>query len=82
MTVESIPVVSFKPDLRSAKGSRIQRGLLVRLSRVLSLIFLDILSLTLAWELTVIYSPTSHYSGMKNIFLNPCSGFANRYHRH
>jgi len=65
MTVESIPVVSFKPDLRSAKGSRIQRGLLVRLSRVLSLIFLDILSLTLAWELTVIYSPTSHYSGMK-----------------
>ena len=65
MTVESITVVSFKPDLRSAKGSRIQRGLLVRLSRVLSLIFLDILSLTLAWELTVIYSPTSHYSGMK-----------------
>ncbi len=65
MTVKSIPVVSFKPDLRSAKGARIQRGLIIRLCRVVSLIFLDILSLTLAWELTGIYSPTFHYSGMK-----------------
>ncbi len=46
---------TFKPDLRSAKGARIQRGLTIKLLRVLTLILLDVISLTLAWKLAVFY---------------------------
>ncbi len=52
---KSLPVVNFQPDLRSAKGTRIQRGLAIKLLRVVTLIFLDIISVTLAWKLAVFY---------------------------
>ncbi|MEC4813480.1 MAG: sugar transferase [Scytonema sp. PMC 1069.18] len=55
MASKSISVVNFQPDLRSAKGTRIQRGLAIRFLRVLILIFLDILALTLAWKLAIFY---------------------------
>jgi exopolysaccharide biosynthesis polyprenyl glycosylphosphotransferase len=51
----SIPVENFQLDLRSAKGTRIQRGITVRLLRVVTLILLDILVLTLAWKLAISY---------------------------
>ncbi|PLZ97802.1 glucosyl transferase, partial [Fischerella thermalis CCMEE 5328] len=56
MTTKSfVPVVSFKPDLRSAKATRIQRGLAIRLWRVVTLISLDITALISAWSLAIIY---------------------------
>ncbi|QSJ15828.1 sugar transferase [Nostoc sp. UHCC 0702] len=55
MTSRYVPLVDFKPDLRSAKGARIQRGLAVRVLRVITLLLLDALSLTLAWKLAVFY---------------------------
>ncbi|KAF3891117.1 MULTISPECIES: sugar transferase [Nostocales] len=47
--------VNFQQDLRSAKGTRIQRGIAIRLLRVVTLICLDIIALTLAWKLAVFY---------------------------
>ncbi|PMB26158.1 sugar transferase [Fischerella thermalis] len=56
MTTKSfLPVVSFKPDLRSAKATRIQRGLAIRFWRVVTLISLDITALISAWSLAIIY---------------------------
>ncbi|RAM53018.1 MAG: sugar transferase [Hapalosiphonaceae cyanobacterium JJU2] len=56
MTTKSfLPVVSLKPDLRSAKGTRIQRGLAIRLFRVITLIFLDTTALILAWSIAILY---------------------------
>ncbi len=54
MTYKSLPVV-IKPDLRSAQGTRIQKGLAIRLLRVAILILLDTISLTLAWKIAVFY---------------------------
>lgn len=55
MPAKSLSVASFKPDLRSARGTRIQRGLAIRFLRVLTLILLDVIALTLAWKLAVFY---------------------------
>lgn len=55
MAIKTLSVVSFRPDLRSARGARIQKGLAIRLLRVVTLILLDIISLTLAWKLAVFY---------------------------
>lgn len=55
MAYRSIPVENFQLDLRSAKGPRIQRGITVRILRVVTLILLDIFALTLAWELAISY---------------------------
>lgn len=44
----------FKPDLRSANGTRIQKGLTSKFLRVGTLISLDVIFLTLAWKLAVI----------------------------
>ena len=52
---KSLPVVNFQPDLRSARGTRIQRGLSIRLIRVVTLILLDIIFVSLAWKLAVFY---------------------------
>lgn len=71
MAVKSVTVVSVKPDLRSPKGTRIQRGLPTRVLRVLTLILLDVLSLTLAWKLAVFYGTPleSHWTQEKTFFL-------------
>ncbi len=53
MSFKSLLVVNFKPDLRSARSTRIQRGLATRFLRVLTLILLDIIALTLAWKIAV-----------------------------
>ncbi|NMG07243.1 sugar transferase [Brasilonema sp. UFV-L1] len=55
MTSKSLLVTGFKPDLRSANGTRIQKGLTTKVMRVGTLVVLDIISLTLAWNLAVIY---------------------------
>ncbi|MDF5730701.1 MAG: sugar transferase, partial [Rhizonema sp. PD38] len=47
--------VSFQRDLRSARGARVQRGIAIKLLRVLTLILLDITFLTLAWKFAVYY---------------------------
>ncbi|MBD6619997.1 sugar transferase [Komarekiella sp. 'clone 1'] len=55
MTSRYLPLIDFKPDLRSAKGTRIQRGLALRVLRIITLILLDAMSLTLAWKLAIFY---------------------------
>ncbi|MBW4633611.1 MAG: sugar transferase [Iphinoe sp. HA4291-MV1] len=52
---KTISVVNFKPDLRSARGTRIQRGLTIRFLRILTLIFLDVIALVIAWKLAVFF---------------------------
>ncbi|MBA3922529.1 MAG: sugar transferase, partial [Nostocaceae cyanobacterium] len=54
MDSKSLPVV-IKPDLRSAQGTRIQKGLSIRLLRVATLVLLDAISLTLARRAAVFY---------------------------
>jgi hypothetical protein len=44
MASKSLSLVNFKPDLRSAQGTRIQRGLTIKFFRVVTLILLDAIS--------------------------------------
>lgn len=71
MATKSVTVVSVKPDLRSPKGTRIQRGLPTRVLRILTLILLDVISLTLAWKLAVFYGTPleSHWTQEKTFLL-------------
>ncbi len=55
MASTTLSVASFKPDLRSARGTRIQKGLAIRFLRVITLILLDVFSVTLAWSLAAFY---------------------------
>jgi exopolysaccharide biosynthesis polyprenyl glycosylphosphotransferase len=55
MASKSLSLVDFKADLRSAQGTRIQRGFIIKLFRVLTLVFLDAVFLTLSWKLAVFY---------------------------
>ncbi|MCP6763081.1 MAG: sugar transferase [Fischerella sp. CENA71] len=55
MINNSLTITTFKPDLRSAKGATIQRGLKIRILRVITLISLDIIALTAAWMLAAYY---------------------------
>jgi exopolysaccharide biosynthesis polyprenyl glycosylphosphotransferase len=55
MTSINLSIHSLKPDLRSPRGTRIQRGLFIRLLRVVILILLDATSMCLAWNLAVFY---------------------------
>jgi exopolysaccharide biosynthesis polyprenyl glycosylphosphotransferase len=55
MISKPLSSVSFKPDLRSAKGNRIQRGLGVRLLRILTLVSFDTIAIGLAWRLAIAY---------------------------
>ena len=55
MSTKTPLVVSFKPDLRTAKGTRIQKGFFTKILRVVTLILLDVISLTIAWKLAVFY---------------------------
>ncbi len=65
-----IAVADFQPDLRSAKGTRIQRGITVKLLRVLTLLLLDIFALTTSWKLAIFYgTPLESPWTQKNSFL-------------
>ena len=55
MVSNILSVIDIKPDLRSAKVPQIQRGLTVRLLRVLTLLLSDALSLAFAWELAIYF---------------------------
>ncbi|MBW4634655.1 MAG: sugar transferase [Iphinoe sp. HA4291-MV1] len=55
LTSESLLISGFKPDLRSASGTRIYKGLTTKFLRVGTLMVLDVISLTLAWKLAIIY---------------------------
>ena len=51
----TLPVKYYKPDLRSAQGTRLQKGLLIRLLRVLTLSSFDTIAFSLAWNLALLY---------------------------
>lgn len=51
MVSDSLSLSAFKPDLRSSQRTQIQRGITVRLLRVITLLTLDTLSLASAWKL-------------------------------
>ena len=55
MNYSTLPVKTYKSDLRSAKGTRLQRGLLIRLLRVITLISLDVIALYLAWNIALFH---------------------------
>ncbi|MBD2778384.1 sugar transferase [Iningainema tapete] len=55
MVPKSLEVSDFKPDLRSPKGTRIQRGITTKFLRVITLMLLDSLALFLAWKLAIFY---------------------------
>lgn len=60
MSIKTFPVISFKPDLRSAKGAIIQRGIAIRILRVISLILLDSIAIYLAINIANFYgTPTT-----------------------
>ncbi len=50
-----LSIVNLKPDLRSAKGTRIQRGFAIKVLRIFTLVLLDTIALKLAWKLAVFY---------------------------
>ncbi|KAF3887298.1 MULTISPECIES: sugar transferase [Nostocales] len=50
-----LSVVGFKPDLRSGRGARIQKGFATKFLRVLTLVLLDAVFLTIAWKVAVFY---------------------------
>ncbi|WP_088242194.1 sugar transferase [Calothrix rhizosoleniae] len=55
MIFNSLPLANTKPDLRTARVTTIQKGLKIRLLRVIILVLLDILALTLALNIAVFY---------------------------
>ena len=50
----SLPGESYKLDLRSARDPRLQRGLFIRLFRVIILISFDSIALSLAWNVALL----------------------------
>jgi exopolysaccharide biosynthesis polyprenyl glycosylphosphotransferase len=56
------PLENFKPDLRSAKGTTIRKGLAIKLTRIALLILLDALCLTFALNLGVYYGTPIDFS--------------------
>jgi exopolysaccharide biosynthesis polyprenyl glycosylphosphotransferase len=68
MSSKSLAILDFQPDLRSAKGGTlIQRGVLIRLSRIIILVILDIVSLAFAWKLAVDYGTSIESPWTKSI---------------
>jgi exopolysaccharide biosynthesis polyprenyl glycosylphosphotransferase len=62
MIHKNLPAISQKSDLRSARGTKLQRGSLIRFVRVLTLVSFDVIALSLAWNMallsgTFLYSP-------------------------
>ncbi|MBD2504263.1 sugar transferase [Anabaena azotica] len=52
MLSSNISLGNLKPDLRSARTPRVQRGLFIRLMRIVILVSLDAASISLAWVLS------------------------------
>lgn len=67
MASKYLQVENLKLDLRSAKGTSIQKGIIIRLIRVLILILLDAISLFLAWSLAVYYGTPLNSAWTQNI---------------
>jgi exopolysaccharide biosynthesis polyprenyl glycosylphosphotransferase len=67
MLLESFSFSNLTTDLRSAQGTQIQRGLIVRLIRVLALFALDASSLALAWKLTTYIGITTQSFPLVNL---------------
>ncbi|MEA5573197.1 sugar transferase [Calothrix sp. UHCC 0171] len=44
------PLKSFKPDLRAAKFFRLQKGIIIRSLRIVTLVIFDVISLVFAWK--------------------------------
>jgi exopolysaccharide biosynthesis polyprenyl glycosylphosphotransferase len=67
-------VESFQSDLRSARrGTRVKKGLTIKVMRVLMLILADALSLTFAWNLAIQYGTPLESPWVENLsflFLN------------
>ncbi|GAB1545063.1 sugar transferase [Scytonema sp. NUACC21] len=55
MTSMNLFIDSLKPDLRSPKGTRIQRGLFIRLLRAVVLMIFDAMCMCFAWNITAFY---------------------------
>ncbi len=55
MVYKSIAVRNDKPDLRSAKSTILQRGSLIRLLRVMTLVLFDLIAIFLAWNTALYY---------------------------
>ena len=53
MDYKTLPVENYKLDLRSARGTRLQKGLFIRLMRVTTLICFDIIGFSLAWNIAL-----------------------------
>ena len=58
MMFKSLSLSTVKPDLRTARVTTIQKGLRIRLIRVIILVLLDIIALTLALNIAVFYGTT------------------------
>ncbi|MFN6569662.1 sugar transferase [Dendronalium sp. ChiSLP03b] len=67
MVSSNISIESLKPDLRSAKSVRIQRGLFIRLMRVVILMFLDAIFISFAWKLAVLYGTSFKFLSLQNL---------------
>ncbi len=68
---DSLNLDDLKPDLRSPKGTRIQRGLSVRLLRVVMLVLLDATAMSLAWNIAAFYqTPVIWTQSLPFILLN------------
>ncbi|NJM20615.1 MAG: sugar transferase [Richelia sp. RM2_1_2] len=55
MAYRSLPVVNLQPDLRSAKGTNLKKGIAIRFLRVFTLVSLDIIALSFAWKLATTF---------------------------
>ena len=55
MIQKILPVRNDKSDLRSARGTKLQRGLLIRLLRVATLVTFDAIAFSLAWNIGLLF---------------------------
>lgn len=69
MVSNNVSIGILKPDLRSAKNIRIQRGLFIRLMRVVILVALDAILISFAWNLAVLYSKPFELTSIHNLSL-------------
>ncbi len=75
MLTQDIPLETFKLDLRSARGTAIQKGLFIRAMRVVILILLDALCVSLSWVLALSYGTQLQFPWTVNsslLLLNLC----------
>ncbi len=71
ISTNSLSLDDLKPDLRSPKAARLQRGLSVRLLRVVILVLLDAIAMSLAWNIAAFYNtPVDWTQSLPLILLN------------